>query len=223
MSLIQIDTATPNAPVWTPAGAIVITTPEQRVAIGERRNLANAFIKSVREYFKPMKKAADDAHALLCQREKQALSPAEAEVADCTQAMRAWDAEQERLAAEERRRREEQARKDEEARRLAEAVALEQEAHATGDAALLAEADAVISEPITTPVVILPPAVPKVVGEVRRESWKFSVVDATKIPREYLVPDLVKIGGVVRAMKGATNIPGVRAYSDKSYASGGGR
>ena len=30
-------------------------------------------------------------------------------------------------------------------------------------------------------------------------------------------------GGVVRAMKGATNIPGIRAYAEKGYASGGAR
>jgi hypothetical protein len=55
-------------------------------------------------------------------------------------------------------------------------------------------------------------------GLVIREDWKFSIVDASLIPREYLVPDEKKIGRIVRALKGDANIPGVRAYSEKSTA-----
>jgi hypothetical protein len=53
-------------------------------------------------------------------------------------------------------------------------------------------------------------------GLVIREDWKFSIVDASLIPREYLVPDEKKIGRIVRALKGDANIPGVRAYAVKS-------
>jgi hypothetical protein len=55
-------------------------------------------------------------------------------------------------------------------------------------------------------------------GLVIREDWKFSIVDASLIPREYLVPDEKKIGRIVRALKGDANIPGVRVYSEKSTA-----
>ena len=41
------------------------------------------------------------------------------------------------------------------------------------------------------------------------------MVDQGKIPAAYLVPDMVKIGAVVRAMKGTTNIPGVEAYEER--------
>ncbi|MCC6310394.1 MAG: hypothetical protein IT345_05705 [Trueperaceae bacterium] len=223
MSLITLDTSAPDAPTWQPSGEIVITSAAQRAMVGERRVTINQFIKRVKDYFAPMKKAADDAHKVICQREKHTLSPAEADLAAHDRAMRAWDDDQARIAAEARRRLEDQARKDEEARRLAEALALEQEAHATGDTALLAEADALIAAPIETPVVIVEKAVPKVAGLSSRETWTFQIVDETKIPREFLVPDLTKIRGVVRAMKSATNIPGVRAYAEKSYASGGGK
>ena len=53
-------------------------------------------------------------------------------------------------------------------------------------------------------------------GLTIREDWKFSIVDAALIPREYLIPDEKKIGRIVRALKGDANIPGVRAYSEKS-------
>ena len=55
-------------------------------------------------------------------------------------------------------------------------------------------------------------------GLTVREDWKFSIVDAALIPREYLIPDEKKIGRIVRAMKDATNIPGVRVYAEKGIA-----
>jgi hypothetical protein len=63
------------------------------------------------------------------------------------------------------------------------------------------------------------PEAPRASGLSLTETWKFSIVDASLIPREYLVPDEIKIGRIVRAMKGETKIPGVRIYSEKSVSS----
>jgi uncharacterized membrane protein YqiK len=58
-------------------------------------------------------------------------------------------------------------------------------------------------------------AVPKVAGIKARVNWKFRIVDATRIPREYLMPDEVKIGQKVRELKQAgAVIPGVEAFSE---------
>jgi uncharacterized protein with gpF-like domain len=46
------------------------------------------------------------------------------------------------------------------------------------------------------------------------DRWVFEVTDPKAVPREYLMPDEKKIGGVVAAMKDETNIPGVRAWND---------
>ena len=43
--------------------------------------------------------------------------------------------------------------------------------------------------------------------------WKFEVEDLTKIPLEYLIPDMVKIGKVVRA---GVKIPGVKSWQESS-------
>ena len=43
--------------------------------------------------------------------------------------------------------------------------------------------------------------------------WKFEVEDLTKIPLEYLMPDMVKIGKVVRA---GVKIPGVKSWQENS-------
>lgn len=55
---------------------------------------------------------------------------------------------------------------------------------------------------------------PRVRGTAVLETWKFEIVDANAIPREYLCPDEAKIGAMVRTCKGETNIPGVRAYAE---------
>lgn len=78
-----------------------------------------------------------------------------------------------------------------------------------------AKAMAVLDEPMEMFAPIAAPPV-KVEGVSHRENWKFVVENMKLVPREYLVADLTKIAGVVRAMKGATRIPGVRIYCEKS-------
>ena len=49
-----------------------------------------------------------------------------------------------------------------------------------------------------------------------RKTWKAEITDETKIPREYLTPDTVKINQAVQS--GARDIPGVRIYQDISHS-----
>jgi virulence-associated protein VagC len=55
-----------------------------------------------------------------------------------------------------------------------------------------------------------------------REASSFEVVDAAQLPREFLTPDLKKIGAFVRSTKGTTPIPGVK-IATKSVVSARGR
>ncbi len=68
--------------------------------------------------------------------------------------------------------------------------------------------------------VTVQPSVPKVAGIRARVNWKFKIVDATKIPRGYLVPDEVAIGATVRALKDKAKaeaaIPGIEVFSEDS-------
>jgi len=50
--------------------------------------------------------------------------------------------------------------------------------------------------------------------------WKFRVTNEALIPREYMTPDMVKIGGVARATKGSIQIPGVEIYSEDIVKAG---
>jgi hypothetical protein len=62
------------------------------------------------------------------------------------------------------------------------------------------------------------PEAPKTNGLTMRDVWKFVIDNEDQIPREYMVPDLVKIGKYVRALGNDAKIPGVRVYSEKVVA-----
>jgi len=51
-------------------------------------------------------------------------------------------------------------------------------------------------------------------GVTQRKVWKFRVVDADKIPKEYFLLDEKRIGMEVRAGHDKVNIPGIEAYCD---------
>lgn len=61
---------------------------------------------------------------------------------------------------------------------------------------------------------------PKVSGISTRMVPKFEIIDAKLLPREYLVPDMTKIGGVVRSLRTDANIPGIRVWMEKQIAAG---
>lgn len=53
--------------------------------------------------------------------------------------------------------------------------------------------------------------------------WDFEIVDVEKIPRKYMVPDLVTIGKIVRAVKDQADIPGIRVFQKTTVADKGRR
>ncbi|MSR15331.1 MAG: hypothetical protein EXR86_12365 [Gammaproteobacteria bacterium] len=122
--------------------------------------------------------------------------------------MIAWDYEQKRL------RQLEQARLDRCSRERAEAEALTL-ALELEKAGLKEEAAQVIEEPIRAEVVLAPNLTPKIDGFSYRSSWRFKITDEALLPRAFLIPDDKKIGAMVRALKAATNIPGVLVIEDK--------
>ena len=76
------------------------------------------------------------------------------------------------------------------------------------------EAGVVVSKPavVFTPP---PPPVPKAQGVAFTDTWKFESVDPALVPAEYKVVDEKRVGAVVRALKGETQIPGVRVYVER--------
>lgn len=118
-----------------------------------------------------------------------------------------WSAEEERKRQEEENRLRLEALKQEEERRLAEAAQLEAEG-------LKEEAEAVLDTPAPISMPTVERTTPKADMRLYRKTWKFRITNEMAIPREYLKPDEIKIGGVVRALKGKCNIPGIQVYEE---------
>lgn len=106
-------------------------------------------------------------------------------------------------------------------RREEEARLRKQQAEEEKKRAELAKANAQ-PEPPPLPPPVVAPAIPKTTrptggGAVtEKKFWAFDVVDETKIPREYCVPDVGKIRSLVRA--GIREIPGVNIYEKSSLS-----
>lgn len=217
--------------------ALQVTDAPTYERAAEMVKTAATFIKRVHEFCDPTCQATDQAHTVAVAQRKSLLEPAEGIKRVLGVRMGAWDEEQARLRREaeaamarERERLEREAREaaaaeqrrlqaEAETRRLEEAAALE----ARGDTKA---AERLIEQPVAVPIVTpapvfmpTPPAVaaaPKVAGISYGEVWDFEVTDEALVPREYLMLDDVKIGRVVRAMKGSTNIPGIKAVRGRS-------
>ena len=147
--------------------------------------------------------AAHKAHKAMTSLRNELTDPLKAAILAIKGKVVAYRHQQEAL---ERKRQAEERRK-EEGRRLQEAALLEKEG-------LHDEANEVLVAP-PPPQIIAPPP-PKTNGVAMVKVWRWKTVDPDKIPREYLVADNGKIGQVVRAMKGQTNIPGIEAYSEEN-------
>lgn len=173
-------------------------------------------IKAIKDYFDPMKKAADEAKRRILEAERQELSKIEPVVADLSAKVSRW------LADEERRRRE-----AEEARRRAERDRLMLEAELAmkakeaerikNESERRVFEDQVINEIAQREAELQPvpdvPTMSKAQGVTLRDNWSFEIVDESLIPREFLKPDEVKIRSVVIAQKDKTNIPGIKAVN----------
>lgn len=101
-----------------------------------------------------------------------------------------------------------------EAKRLAEEATLQDavEAEKLGNKE---QAEAILAEPVVAATIVVPQEQLKAKGHTRRRVWKSKIVDASKIPADYMTPDLDKISATVRAWKrDGEVIPGVMAWSE---------
>lgn len=178
------------------------------IAAQEALKVIRAQEKEVENYFGPLVKKAHEMHKALKAKENAFTKPLQEVYSAISYQCSKYNLEKEkearRKAAEEEARR----RKIEEDRKIEEAKALE-------DSGRHEEAEEVISEPVVVAPVKIESA-PRVQNVSYRDTWKFKIEKPGLLPREYTIPDEVKIGGVVRAMKGATNITGVIVWCEKS-------
>jgi hypothetical protein len=130
-----------------------------------------------------------------------------------TNKINAFRAEARRRAEEEQKRLREQQEKERQ-RLLKQA----ERAEVKG---LTQTADALVREAETIQPAIVQPAMPsRVAGIQTVERWDFAIEDESKIPRNYLEPNEQAIRRTVQALKGKTDIPGVRVFRDDSIRRG---
>lgn len=195
------------------ASAIEVIRDDQGYsAAGEVLVAVKNGIKEVKKYWEDPVKKARAALDALTERRKAMLEPLEFYERDIKARMLAYKEQ----AEAERRAKERVAREALEAQAKAEREALVKEKEAFGD---VQGAEAVALAPVVVPPVLLPGA-PKVDGVKFREDWKFEVVDASLIPREYLAIDEAKLAKIARAMKADAKVPGVRFYPEKIIMAG---
>ena len=129
-----------------------------------------------------------------------------------------------RAKAEEERRKLEQALKEAEEARKAAAVADPFEAALAEEQAEESEREAEaarraiensIREAAMAKQAVVADAPVKVTaaGTSLRKTWKFRVVDAALIPRQYLIPDEQTLGLIARTDKETASIPGIEFYA----------
>lgn len=176
--------------------------------------------KKIAETFDPHCRRAFEAHRALTKEKADAEAPLTQAETIIKNAIRLFDAEQDRIRREQQRIADEAARVAAETEALERAAALEAEGKAYGDDAMVAEAHAIIETPVTAVAAPVVKMTPKVAGITMRKTWTFRIVNPNLVPRQYLVIDESKVRGVVRSLGQAANIPGVEVYEETSVAAG---
>lgn len=168
--------------------------------------------KEIADTFDPIARKLHEAHKEVVAQKKRHSEPVEKAERIVKKKIGAYLGEREQRRALEEAKLREVARKQEEERRQEAALALEK-------AGKNKEAEALIEQPVEAPAVVIPKTETKVEGISKlRKVWKFSVLDASKVPDQYKKVDEVRLGQVVRATKGELEIPGVEIYSEDTVS-----
>jgi hypothetical protein len=193
--------------------AVRVADKDSRLMAGELYKDGKALVSMIKEFFAPLKANAHASWKGLCDAETVKLAEIKPALDALGGAILSFDskAERERQAAIH-----EAQRIEDEARILADKALKKVEAlEKNGDnegAARVANEGQIKIDAVLAKAPEVPEAV-KTEGLGQRDHWTFEVIDAKLIPREYLMPDEVKIGRTVRNMKGDASIAGVRVFN----------
>jgi len=167
--------------------------------------------KGIVQAFEEPKRKAFEAHRAIVKLETDLLQyPLQAERV-IKGAIGAWRTEEEKVRRQEQAKLQETARRQQEDMRMAEAEALANTGH-------VAEAEALLDEPVIGAVIELPK--PDSGGVTTRRKWGWKITDASAIRRDFLIPDEKKIGALVRALgpDAASTICGIEVTEETVVA-----
>lgn len=193
------------------AQEISIRTDDDYKAAAEFGRLLKQKSSEVIEFFKPMKKAAHDAHKQICDREKAMLSPIANAEKLLKRSMGEYQLEQQRKQreAEERLR---AAAKAEEERLLAEAIKMEEMGEKEMSEEHFENAQYVANAARN---IAVPKETVKATGVSSTIDWEIESIDPSKVPVAWLNMVLRPVDDkavlrLIRAQKGSISIPGVK-------------
>ena len=192
-----------------------------------RAQIAAWFAPHIEAAMETKRKADQARKALVDEKDRMEAPLVDAEVL-LKRSLLAWDTEQEQVRQTQERHLQAEARKQAEALTLAAAAAMETEAVAAGDEAMLQEAHDILDQPMELPVVTVAKLMPKVQGVTYRDNWKVhedvdvkalaAAVAAGSVSRIFLVPNMTALNQFARATKGTEKVPGVRVWNDRQVA-----
>ena len=171
-------------------------------------------MKNVEDRFADPVSLAHKAHKALTALRDSVLSPFNQTEKTIKGKLGTYQMEVEKKRREEADRLRRQAEAQAEADRIAKAEKQMDEGDLKGCEQTLASPAAPIAVHVETP------EPPKVAGVSFREEVKFEITDPDAIPRNLCTPDEKKIRNWVKAMGKATNIPGVRIWTEKVVSAG---
>ncbi len=170
-----------------------------------QKEIKESFSESV-DKSKKAKAAATEAYKSVCDHLDSFIGPLKDIESSLKGSVDSWTANMERLRQIEERK------KADEAAKLQEAA---QKAMEKGDAEKAVE--------LSTQAAMTTASAPavqtaKVEGIYTQTRWTFEVVDAAKIPREYLLVDEAKLSALATANHDTVKVPGVRFYTKTTTA-----
>ena len=192
--------------------AVKINNQQQYTTAGEYLKSVKSVYKQVEDLRKSITSPMDLAKARVMdffRKPLDALTNAEAAIKRC---MLTYQQEQEKIRQEQERKLAAEAEK-----KRQEALAKAEAARAEGKEAKAEKYEEKAAQ-VVAPV--LASNVEKVAGITTKKAWKFEITDENLIPRQYLTPDLVKIGKQVRAVGDTVLISGIIIYADDIISAG---
>jgi len=132
-------------------------------------------------------------------------------------AMTRWRQEQEKRDREEEKHLQEIARKEEEKKRLA----LQKRAKKAEEKGNIERAEELQeqAEEVYVSIPIVSSTIPKVKGTYVVKTWKYRIIDISKVDRKWLVPNDKMLSDFARATKGYETIKGIEFYCVESIGS----
>lgn len=193
------------------ANAIVIKSNEDYESAAAFGRFIKQKSSQVIDFFAPMKKAAHDAHANICAREKIMLAPLVSAEKTVKKIMGDFVMEQERRKREEEERLRRIAQEEAD-RKLAEAMDCESNGDKDGAEAALMEADIVDS---ASRNIVIETQKPKAAGVATATDWEIESIDESQVPISIqgmcIRPvDAKMVVRLIKMSKGTIQIPGIK-------------